>query len=196
MKKSNNKLTIIALFAVFLAPPILSWLIYSFGNVSGGKKNHGELIEPARTLPDIKLFDELNSTEKDLYGKWSIVYINEGVCAEDCLEKIYKMRQVRLATNKYAHRLQRVLIVDSKQAELYSKILTEDYEGQLLIFKDQLPNGFIDNFVINENDKKIKTGRFFIVDPLGNLMMSYEASADPIGIIEDLTLLIKISRIG
>ncbi len=196
MSKSNNKITIIALMVVFLAPPILSWLIYSFGDVAGGKKNHGTLIQPPRNLPDITLHDEFNSNEKSLYGKWSIVFVQEGICEKVCVDSVYKMRQVRLATNKYAHRLQRILIVDSNTPELFNNILVKDYEGQLLIFRDQLQEGLMENFIVQKNTNERGNGQFFIIDPLGNIMMTYEASADPIGMIEDLTHLIKISRIG
>jgi hypothetical protein len=36
----------------------------------------------------------------------------------------------------------------------------------------------------------------FIVDPLGNLMMSYDAEANPKGLLEDLKKLLKLSHIG
>ena len=36
----------------------------------------------------------------------------------------------------------------------------------------------------------------FIVDPLGNLMMSYDARQDPHGLLEDLKKLLRLSHIG
>ena len=36
----------------------------------------------------------------------------------------------------------------------------------------------------------------FVVDPLGNLMMSYDARRDPHGLLEDLKKLLKLSHIG
>ena len=38
--------------------------------------------------------------------------------------------------------------------------------------------------------------RLYIVDPLGNLMMSYEKDFDAVGLIKDMTLLLKVSHIG
>jgi hypothetical protein len=43
------------------------------------------------------------------------------------------------------------------------------------------------------------TGRghsLFVVDPLGNLMMSYDARTDPHGLLEDLRKLLRLSHIG
>jgi cytochrome oxidase Cu insertion factor (SCO1/SenC/PrrC family) len=37
---------------------------------------------------------------------------------------------------------------------------------------------------------------FYIIDPLGNLMMSYSRAAPPQGLLEDLRKLLKLSRIG
>jgi len=36
----------------------------------------------------------------------------------------------------------------------------------------------------------------FVVDPLGNLMMSYDVRGDPHGLLEDLKKLLKLSHIG
>jgi hypothetical protein len=36
----------------------------------------------------------------------------------------------------------------------------------------------------------------FIVDPLGNLMMSYDARQNPKGLLEDLQKLLRLSHIG
>jgi hypothetical protein len=36
----------------------------------------------------------------------------------------------------------------------------------------------------------------FVVDPLGNLMMSYDARTDPRGLLQDLQKLLRLSHIG
>lgn len=41
-----------------------------------------------------------------------------------------------------------------------------------------------------------QAGRIYVVDPLGNLMMSYARTAEPKGLLEDLKKLLKYSRIG
>jgi hypothetical protein len=35
-----------------------------------------------------------------------------------------------------------------------------------------------------------------VVDPLGNLMMSYDAAKNPRGLLEDLKKLLRLSQIG
>jgi hypothetical protein len=36
----------------------------------------------------------------------------------------------------------------------------------------------------------------YVVDPLGNLMMSYDGRGDPHGLLEDLRKLLRLSHIG
>lgn len=180
----------------FVLPITLAWLIFFFGDNSGQGNNHGQLILPPRTLDDVPLYDLNHTPSGMLYGKWNIVYIHDGLCEKSCSDNLYKMRQIRLATNKYAHRLQRVLILDTDKTELFQNAITDDYQGQLLLFKKDLPDGFIQNFDVESTGQAVAKGGMYIIDPIGNLMMVYAADADPIGIIEDLTHLIKISRIG
>ena len=42
----------------------------------------------------------------------------------------------------------------------------------------------------------MRSTSIFIVDPRGNLMMRYDANADPKGLREDLKQLLELSHIG
>ena len=48
-------------------------------------------------------------------------------------------------------------------------------------------------FQLNDGESVAASGRVYLVDPLGNLMMSYESNAEPGGIVKDLELLLKTS---
>ena len=191
----KNKLIIIALFGIFLLPPILSWVIYTFGDVEGGKRNNGNLIQPPRTLPELSLKDVVTGEKKPLYGKWSLVFFHQGACEDVCKDKLYKARQIRLAMNKYAHRLQRAFIIEEEGEQLLNEIKS-DYEGQLLLNTSELGDDGINAFQLNDEQTPFAADYIYVVDPIGNVMMYYTSEDDPLGIIEDLLLLIKISRIG
>ena len=51
-------------------------------------------------------------------------------------------------------------------------------------------------FEIGNGDLPIEAQRLYIIDPLGNLMMSYPPDINPRGIMKDLKKLLKFSRIG
>ena len=42
----------------------------------------------------------------------------------------------------------------------------------------------------------LEPGKFYIIDPFGNLIMSYSADSDPDDLISDLKRLLRYSRIG
>ncbi|HUF73708.1 MAG TPA: hypothetical protein VMR74_12500 [Gammaproteobacteria bacterium] len=44
--------------------------------------------------------------------------------------------------------------------------------------------------------ERLADGRYFVVDPLGNLILSYPADADQGRLLEDLERLLNVSRIG
>jgi hypothetical protein len=101
-----------------------------------------------------------------------------------------------LATGQYSLRLHRVMIVNRQDLGSIKPLLTEDYAGQLLLFREEVTQEFIDAFRKNSGEDVVSAGRLYIVDPLGNLMMRYDADVDPRGIIKDIQRLIKNSRIG
>lgn len=61
---------------------------------------------------------------------------------------------------------------------------------------DAAGKAFVGVFPDYDNRPVEQAGRIYIVDPLGNLMMSYAADAKPKGLLEDLKKLLKLSHIG
>ena len=198
---TRQRSILILLFAVFALPPLLSWFLFNYTDLgresdTGG---HGTLVVPPRPVPDWPLVDitHKSGVERRLHGKWTLVYPLRGQCRETCLGNLYKMRQLRLATGKNAQRIQRVvLVVDNDRRALTTDQLLH-YPGQLVLFPENTGSGSLESlFKIGADDRPFAHGRLYLIDPLGNLMMSYAAETTPKGIIKDLTRLLKYSRIG
>jgi len=51
-------------------------------------------------------------------------------------------------------------------------------------------------FTLSFGSPRSGLNRIYIVDPLGNLMMSYPADADPSKMRKDLSRLLKVSHVG
>jgi hypothetical protein len=51
-------------------------------------------------------------------------------------------------------------------------------------------------FALDATDKPETAGRIYLIDPLGNLMMSYAPDAPSMGLLEDIKKLLKLSHIG
>ena len=199
-KPTRQRYVLILLIIICITPVIGPWLLINFTDVKDvrGMINHGELIQPPRPLPDIELFNpEIDKEGGSLHGKWSLLYLLKDRCNDACEENLYKMRQLEAATGKHSHRVQRVLLSYGQNRNLLSTEQVKLYERQLVATADSAGAQIdIQKFVLVEGDLPLQAGRLYIVDPLGNLMMSYWPEAEPAGIIKDLKRLLKYSKIG
>ena len=184
-----------ALFLLFAAPMIAAYLWQPGPDTAS--TNYGQLVDPARPITGVALRD-LEGRPVDfasLAGKWTLLYFGAKDCDDICSKNLYKIERVRLTQNKNIRRVQGVYIVPatlspqavrervSKYAGITGLQATADTELGVLRFFEAGGHGPIHE-------------RIYIIDPLGNLMMSYPASADPTGMRKDLARLLKASQIG
>ena len=198
VKKGNNKLTIIVLVFMFISPVILSWYVFNYTDFleARGVSNKGELIEPPRPLGDLALIDPLNDERKDsLFGKWTLAYVTQS-CEKTCLNNVYRMRQIHIAMDKHSLRVQKALLLTEQSIdELKEKLV--DFRGQQIFDTEVIgANALLKQFQLSETDKPLEAARIYIIDPLGNLMMSYQPDTNPRDIYTDLKKLLRGSRIG
>lgn len=183
------------LIALFFAPLLLAFLLYygTDGWRPAGSTNHGDLITPARPLPAVALQTPEGTELKlsALHGKWTLVYIGAGQCDARCREALLLMRQARLALNDDMTRVQRLFVA---AGECCDKTYLDAEHAGLMIARAS-DRSFMTTFRRDATPVE-HAGRIYIVDPLGNLMMSYEPDATPKGLLEDLKKLLKLSRIG
>jgi hypothetical protein len=75
--------------------------------------------------------------------------------------------------------------------------LLVNYAGQQVINTDLIDtNALLDQFRLTSSDNPLEARRIYIIDSLGNLMMSFEPDANPRDIMQDLKKLFRASRIG
>jgi cytochrome oxidase Cu insertion factor (SCO1/SenC/PrrC family) len=195
---------LIGLAALFFAPLAASFILYYGGNWRPGHRvNRGDLINPARPLPELSLplaFAPTAATASSrtsadfLKGKWTLLYWGSGSCAARCRANLYNTRQVRTALNRDMDRVQRVYVAEGEccdwdylarnQTDLITVRATTDAAPLLAL----LPT--IDGIGPATAD------RIYLIDPLGNLMMSYAPEAKPKGMLEDLKRLLGLSSVG
>lgn len=197
-EQRKQRRTLILLALLFAAPFILAWLLFNYTQFGRGdaSTSHGQLINPPRQLADLTLTDPGNAqAAAHMYGKWSLVYLIDGECGRRCEQNLYRLRQIRLAQGKHAHRVQRVLLDLGPGHVTLSSRQLRDYAGQLLADPEDRAI-LLARFRLSQGDEPLAAGRTYIVDPRGFLMMSYEADADPAGIIDDLHHLLRFSGVG
>jgi len=171
------------------APFVLAYLTFYFW-APEGRMNYGELIEPARPLPDaaLALADGQPFRLSTLRGKWTLMLTNPGACAELCQRGLYHMRQVRRAQGKNMDRIERVwLITDDAPLD---PALSRAFEGTYFV---RAAGSEVLREPALAGDPP---GHLYLVDPLGNLMLRFPRDADPSRILRDIVRLLKVSRIG
>ena len=187
----------VLVFALFFAPLAAAFALYYFGGWRpSGSTAHGDLVHPARPLPAIVLHDEAgkNLSPQFLAQMWSLVYVGDGQCDTRCRAALADMQRARELLGKDISRVQAVFLVtghccDSTLRPVYPK---------LIMARVDEPNAtqLISQFPSYRNIAPSQAGRIYIVDPLGNLMMSYAPDAPSVGIYDDLKKLLELSHIG
>ena len=190
---------LIGLALIFFAPLGLAFYLY-YGHGAwhpGGRVNAGDLIDPAKPLPTLALpLWESGNTDPDfLKGRWTLLYVASGPCGQSCRDRLYDTRQVRLALDRDMKRVQRVFIADNGCCD--ARFLHEAHPDLIAIRADPdaapllalLPG-------LGRSDGTVVPARVYLIDPLGNLMMSYAADAKPKGMLQDLKRLLRLSSIG
>ncbi len=186
---------LLGLAALFFVPLAASfWLYYAGGWRPASSTNHGELISPARPLAPapFTLADGITPARADLFqGKWSLVYVGDGACAtDDCRKSLWLMRQTRLLLAEDMTRVQRVLVAEGGCCN--TAFLEAEHQGLEVVRADPAATAeFVAQF-----PRQDPTHSVYIVDPLGNLMMRFDARQDPDGLLDDLKKLLKLSHIG
>lgn len=187
------------LAVLFAAPVIAAYALYLSGWRPSSTGNHGELVQPARPVADatFTLLDGKSIHFSELHGKWQLIAFGGAECLKPCERNLYKMRQVIEAQGNDADRLQSVFVVTDTKALDWLRYAIKDYPGtQVVIGPPEAVTELAHQFVLPAGSPLDNLNRIYLVDPLGNFMMSYPADADPSGIRQDLVRLLRVSRIG
>jgi cytochrome oxidase Cu insertion factor (SCO1/SenC/PrrC family) len=125
-----------------------------------------------------------------LREKWSLVYVGPGSCDAACQRALWVMRQTRLLLAEDMSRVQRVFL--STRACCNEEFLNKEHMGlETVQAVDPAAIELLAQFPQDNQANMI-----FIVDPLGNLMMRFDARQEPKGLLSDLQKLLKLSHIG
>jgi hypothetical protein len=179
------------LFLLFFGPlAVAMFLYYATDWRPGGTGNHGELVQPPRPTPVVSLPGTEDYPEGDgfLRDSWTLVFLARTPCDEACRDALYNGRQMRAALGRLMDRVERVYLYTGEPPEAgflaaehpdLTVVHATGPEGEALLaaFPGQ-PEGY------------------WLVDPLGNVMMRYPADQAPKGLMEDIKKLLRLSRIG
>ena len=190
-----------------LAATALWWAVQQgYVDILGsvGTANHGELVDPPRSLSDVVFQHEgvAETLWADLPTKWYLVVVQRGdLCDETCQQQLYQTRQIHLALGKDFNRVGRVLLGDLAAASvLISPVTADNDEPQrLLPWLERehlgltpltLASSRLDTLVPETIDQP---GQWYVVDPAGWIMMRVANDLHYKDVISDLRFLLKHS---
>ncbi len=190
-QRRTQRLKLLAILLVCAAPVIASYLAY-YVMPPLGRTNFGDLIEPQRPLPDLRLSgaDGAAFRVESLRGRWVLLQFDSGQCDPACVDKLYALRQQRTMTGKDRDRIERVWLIGD--AVVPADTLASDYAGTVVLRAD--PAELAPVFPV-EAGRRLQD-YLYVIDPLGNLMMRFPATGEPSRIRKDLGRLLKASRVG
>ena len=184
----NGHRTIWLMAAISVLPMIAAFVFYVVWRPQGGI-NHGELLE-TRPLPHTVLSDLTGNTfsSDQLLGKWLLVTIQPPACDKKCQSKLYYLRQARLTQGENMNRIERLWLLNGSGTPEQS--LIAGHPG-LRIARPVDPA-----WLATFPTKGAAAEHIYLIDPLGNLVLRYNDDVNPKGMVNDLTRLLKVSRLG
>jgi cytochrome oxidase Cu insertion factor (SCO1/SenC/PrrC family) len=187
-RRTKGRLQFLLIAALFLGPLALAaWLYYGGQAMQPeGRTNHGTLLEPIVNLQDALPGSALHAHAE---GRWLLLYANEGDCDDACQFSLYTLRQSRLMLGKEMDRLVRVFLHGAIAPD--TVLLAREHAGLVTMSDAELAA-----LLRERSPAATESGGYFLVDPLGNLVMYFEPGIDPGDMVDDIKRLLKLSRIG
>ncbi len=187
-EKGRGRVQFLLIAAVFLGPLALAaWLYFAGEDLTpAGRTNNGALLQPITNLKDAVPASPLYAHND---GYWALLYANDAACDEACAHSLYTLRQSRLMLGKEMDRLVRVFLHGDTAPD--TVLLADEHQGLVA-----LNDGALKELLDNKKPTDLEAGGYYLIDPLGNLVMYFRPDIDPGAMVEDIKHLLELSRIG
>jgi hypothetical protein len=163
----------LAVLLVCASPVIASYFTYYVIRPEG-RRNHGELINPQRTLPVMEAV-KLNGEKvplSALKGQWLLVSVADASCNETCQKHLYFQRQLRESLGKEKDRIDWVWLATG-DAPIDDKLMPALSQATVL----RMTSTQIGEWLQPAAGRQL-SDHLYVVDPMGNWMMRFAPGID------------------
>lgn len=178
----RGRAQLLLLLAATIGPILLATAMYKWQFwVPQSRNYHGELIANGQSREQLGVADQDET-------RWQLLVTTPEDCAADCQKLVYLARQIQIGLGREASR--------ATHALANAQPLSAEYQTQLQREYPKLGRLPLDAQRYEQLLKGNRAAQLWIIDPHGNLVLRYDASADGKQILTDLQLLLKLSNIG
>jgi hypothetical protein len=186
--RRKNRRAFLLLAAIFLGTPLAAFVAFRYTDLGkGATVNRGRLIEPPQAL-EVGTLPRVGGEAITWRDAWTMVRVEEAACGEACRADLHTSHQVWLLTNRDQVRVRRALISGAADAD-HAALTTLEPELAVLDARD--PGVAAVAARLRAGDA---AAGLYLIDPFGNLMMTYPSPLDPKGLQADLKRLLKLSE--
>ena len=202
MKALSPRITFLLILAIFTLPLVLAWLMYTgaleFGPTN--TRNQGTLVQPPVPV-DWSSTKQIASSDapNELVGHWVVLYRVRTDCAVPCLDRATQLRQVHRASGRNQDRIRLALLFDREPADSEIATMTNIYPLFILLWPAEPV--FLES--LNEAQARVNAEvqpeavaiDFYLIDPRGDIIMTYNESDSAAKLNKDLKTLMTWSEV-
>jgi hypothetical protein len=188
-RTASGRLKLLLVMLVCAAPVIASYFTY-YVIRPDTRSNYGTLIEPMRPLPEavalpLQTLQGQPVNPASLRGQWLLVVVADGACDATCEQLLYAQRQLRETLGREKDRVDRVWLV-TDNAPVRAELLPALAQASIL----RAPREALAQWLAPANGERLEA-HLYLVDPMGNWMMRFPPTFDPVKVKRDLERLMR-----
>ena len=179
--RRRGRLQLILILLLTVGPMVLATGMYKLKFwVPESRSYHGEMIGNGQTRAALGV-----ATDEQ---RWQLLVTAPQGCEADCQQLVYLARQLQIGLGRDASRAIHGLAV--------AQPVGADYAAQLQLEYPQLQRYTLDVPTYTQGAEGNGAAQLWIIDPHGNLVLSYGPGVIGKDVLNDLRLLLKLSNIG
>jgi cytochrome oxidase Cu insertion factor (SCO1/SenC/PrrC family) len=175
---------LLCVVGIAVAPILASYVVYFTmrDSTPWATTNHGTLLDPARSIAELGWVDARDSSKASPLGDghWWLIVATSASCDDACVDAVTQLRQLHVLLNRDQSRVRRALLFDADVAASTLDDFEARYPKLGLLIRQGEP---------------VESG-VYVVDPHGNVILSYPYRDAGKPVLEDLQKLLKASQIG
>ncbi len=191
---TRSRWMLVAFIASFILPFVIGHLAYKSSWFAGGATNKGYLLNPPQALSDLGWQPSFDSAAAPA-GHWWLTFYLPAQCDASCEQSLDALVRLRVGMGRDRERVG-ILLLQEQAGEL------PDVVAKVPV----LAHGVVDAEAMQRFMQQLseaEAGHWFLMDPMGWIMLSYDVPGTPEALllraqdlIDDLMKLLKVSQIG